>query len=174
MKKVIIILLSFLILFSFSSAIKISPTQQRLALDQFETKCVNIWVLPEMEYSIRSKWAFDGQGDINKYNQESKDIGMNLSHRYISDGKYELCLTPSKGGNISGIIYFYSEEDIVEIGSWIDLDIKRTSIGENIQNKINLISGNAIKEGRGIDLVLGGIFASLIGILLFVLIIKKR
>jgi hypothetical protein len=105
MKKVFYILIIFTLLISFSSAIKISPTQQYLIVNQYETNCTNIWVLPHENYSISSKWSIDGRGDLSKYNLSIEKIRLNINYSYESGGKYTVCFTPQKAGNLSGIIY---------------------------------------------------------------------
>jgi hypothetical protein len=175
MKKTILLFLAILLLFNVSSAIKISPTQQRLNIEQYETNCANIWVLPELNYSITSKWSFDGKGNLNNYDLGVEEIKLNINHSYISEGKYEFCFTPRKGGNLSGIIYFYSEEDLVEIGTWIDLTVPEKDFGE----KITLLTGNVAKDikEKSSELkneILAGTLIFLIGFLGVLIFVKRK
>jgi hypothetical protein len=175
MRKVFYIFTIFTLLISFSSAIKISPSQQRLNIEQYETNCANIWVLPKLNYSITSKWSFDGKGDLNKYHLSVEEIKLNINYSYISNGKYEFCFTPRKGGNLSGIIYFYSEEDMVEIGTWIDLTVPEKDFGE----KITLLTGNVAKDikEKSSELkneILAGSLIFLIGFLGVLIFVKRK
>lgn len=142
MKKYLFILIIFSLVVSFSSAIKISPTQQKLIIDSPEPVCTNIWVLPEREYSISSRWSIDGKGNLENYIYSKEKIGLMINYTDLTEGKYEICFSPSKNGNFSGIIFFYSEADMAEIGSWIDLHVSGNKIGE----KISLATGNIIKS----------------------------
>ncbi|MEM4181820.1 MAG: hypothetical protein QXX68_01545 [Candidatus Pacearchaeota archaeon] len=139
--KITKVFILLILILSFSSAIKISPTKQTLEMKQGETKCVNIWILPEKNYTIGSKWSFDGKGDLEKYNLTAEKIKVEIEYNY-SEGKYEFCFTPKYGGNFSGIIYFYDEENMIEIGSWVDLKVE----GEKFVEKISLFAGNIIRE----------------------------
>jgi len=142
MKKLIYIIIIIFLCANISSAIKISPTQTQIEMNQYETNCTNIWVLPHENFTITSKWSVNGMGDLSKYNLTKEKIRLEITYKYISDGLYEICLTPNKAGNFSGIIYFYSEKTLVEIGSWIDLRIK----GVGTIERISIITGNTIKN----------------------------
>ncbi len=175
MKKILCIFLSLFVITSFSSAIKISPTQRVMSMEKYGTECTNIWVLPESNYEISSKWSKDGEGDLSKYNLTPEEIKLKINHSYISEGKYEICFTSELVGNFSGIMYFYDEKSRVEIGSWIDLRIRgeETSGTREIMDKISLISGKAIEGMKTEEYFLGGIFVALIIILALVLILNK-
>lgn len=154
-------ILIFILLVSFSSAIKISPVQSVIYMNQYETNCTNVWVLPEANYSIKSKWGIDGMGDLSKYNKTKENIKLDIKYTYISDGKYEICFTPSMAGNLSGIIYFYDKDNMVEIGSWVDLKVD----GINPIERISILTGNAIKENKNVVTNVG------LGLVFFVLVI---
>lgn len=170
MRKAFFITLFFLMLaINFSSAIKISPTQQVIKMNEYETNCTNIWVLPEANYSIKSSWSIDGKGDLNKYNLTAEKINLEIEYFYIKEGKFEFCFTPKKAGNFSGIIYFYDEKNSLEIGSWVDLKVN----GIGTLEKINLISGKAISDIKKIEIkneILAGVLVFLIGILFYLLV----
>lgn len=174
MKKILSIFLFLVFLFSFSSAIKISPTQQRFVVEKYETKCTNIWVLPHEDFVISSKWSLDGRGDLDRYNLSKKEIGLEMNWTYLSDGKYLFCFNPGRAGNFSGIVYFYSEKSRVEIGGWVDLEVRGTSFEKEVEEKINFLTGNAIKNENKNNLVLGGIFILLLIVLFFVVVFVKN
>jgi len=154
--------ISLIILSGVSAqSIKISPTQQLLEINQYETNCTNIWVLPESNYLISSKWSNDGRGDLSKYNLTKEKIKLKINYSYLSDGKYEVCFTPNKAGHISGIIYFYDEKNMIEIGAWIDLKVKNLDTFETI----SLITGNVVGSANQTNIILGVIFVLLIIIL---------
>lgn len=169
MKRISLTFIMLLLLISFSSAIKISPTQTYISMNQYGTNCTEVWILPHEDFTIHSKWTFDGKGELEKYNLSKEKIKMIINYTYSSDGKYEFCFTPNRAGNVSGIIYFYSEKTMVEIGTWIDLDVKEVGTIE----RISLITGDAVKnyEINEMNLGLGLIFILLIAI--FYLVIKK-
>ena len=167
MSKLIVVLIAFLLFISFSSAVKISPTQQRIEMSAYETSCTNIWVLPEKDYSISSMWSIDGRGDLDKYTLTPEKIRMATNYTYLSDGKYEFCFNPNRGGNFSGIIYFYDEANMVEIGSWIDISV----YGANIEERITLITGNVVAKNNEYRFDLMAVVALLI--VLLVILLKK-
>ncbi len=168
MKKLIIFLILIFLIMDFSSAIKISPTQQKIVMKQYETKCVNIWVLPYENYLVSSKWAINGKGDLSKYDLTKEKIKLDFNYSSSSDGKYEFCFSPNSEGILSGIIYFYSEDSMVEIGSWIDLEVEGIPFTEEIERKIVSLTGNSIKDIEGKEIALGGIFVLLLVVLVFV------
>jgi hypothetical protein len=170
MNKLYLLLILSVFLLSFSSAIKISPTQQELVMKQHETNCTNIWILPEADYVISSRWSYEGRGDLAKYTLSTKDIKLNINYSYESEGKYTVCFTPQKAGNLSGILYFYDEKKMIEIGSWIDLKVEQVG---NIE-RISLITGNAVKnyEINTTNIILGIIFVLLL--IIFLLIIRRQ
>lgn len=151
MKKIIILFIVLVISISFSSAVKISPTQQELTINQYETNCTNIWILPETDYKISSKWTYNGEGNISKYTLTKEKIKLEINYSYLSKGKYEVCFTPNKAGNLSGIIYFYDEKNMIEIGTWIDLKVEQVGTIESI----SLITGNTISKINGTNIGLG-------------------
>jgi len=165
-RRVLFVFLFFLLI-SFSSAIKISPTQTYISMDQYETNCTNVWILPIENYTISSKWSFDGMGDLNKYNLTKDKIKLNINYTYISEGKYELCFTPNRAGNLSGIVYFYSEKNMVEIGTWIDLKVNEVGTIE----RVSLITANAIKENNinEMNILLSVVFILLLFILFLII-----
>ncbi|GEM_PF-6607490 len=175
MKKLLILFLSLLFLINFSSSIKISPTYQKIKMDQYETKCVNIWVLPEENYSISSRWSIDGKGDIEKYKLSSEKIKISFNYTYLEKGKYEFCFNPKKGGNFSGIIFFYSDANIVEIGSWVELEVRKIELDE----EIIVLTENVIKDIKEKSLenkneILFFIFALLLFSFFFIIFYKKN
>lgn len=154
MKKYIILFTILVISISFSSAIKISPTQQELTIKQYETNCTNVWILPEANYILSSKWTYNGEGNISKYTLTKEKIKIGINYTYLSKGQYEMCFTPQRAGNLSGIIYFYDEKNMIEIGTWIDLKVEQVGTIETI----SLITGDAInkvnKTNAGLGIVL--------------------
>lgn len=167
--RIFALLFVFLLLISSSaSAIKISPTQQSLRIGLGQTNCTNIWVLPEKNYSISSRWSIDGQGDLNKYILDIEKMKLSLNHTYVSNGMYQLCFMPQRKGNFSGIILFYSEKDMVEIGTWIELDVE----SENVFEKISLITGNTINDKGNQTNFLLAVVAVLLSSVLYVLVKK--
>lgn len=167
MKKLLGVFIVLFLFVNFSSAIKISPTQTLLYINQYKTNCTNIWILPESNYLISSKWSNDGNGNLSKYILNSDKIKLEINYTYVSDGKYEFCFTPSRGGNFSGIIYFYSEKNMVEIGSWVDLKVD----GVGLPERISLITGNAIKNENGLAVSLSVVFVLLI--IIFILVVRN-
>jgi hypothetical protein len=165
MKKISFLIFIFLFTIGFSSAIQLSPVKNTVYITQYETKCANIWVLPDDNFEISTYWSLEGKGDLTKYTMRAEEISLGISSEYISDGKYEFCFTPNKGGNWSGIIYFYSSESLVEASSWIDLNVKEI----NPIQKISFLTGNAIAEIRENNYDLWFMFISLLAILLLVL-----
>jgi hypothetical protein len=170
MKKLLLLLAAiFFIFIDVSSAIKISPTQTILATNQYETNCTNIWVLPHENFTITSRWSINGGGNLTKYNLDAKKAKLEINYSYLSEGKYIFCFTPNRVGNLSGIVYFYSEKTLVEIGSWIDLKVAGTGPIE----RISLVTMNTIKgyDANETNVWFGIIFALLLVIL--VIVVKK-
>lgn len=163
------IIVLFCIIFNcaFIHAVKISPTKTTLNINQYETNCTYIWVLPEENYSISSKWSEDGKGDLLKYTLSAERIKLNVSHTPLSDGKYRFCFTPSGGKNVSGIILFYSEKDMLEIGTWIELYVESASVTE----KISLVTGNAIAANKEYRFDLISVLVLLV--ILFLLLLRN-
>jgi hypothetical protein len=106
----------------------------------------------------------DGRGDLEKYTLTSEKIRLNISHSK-DDEKYEFCFTPGMAGNFSGIIYFYSEKTMVEIGSWVEIHVA----GQTIMERVSLITGNAIRNQNSLNVGLGVIFILLIIVLILVI-----
>ncbi len=160
MKAVLFLSIFIAIIFFISNtlAIKISPTRQELIMNPYETNCTNIWVLPEDNYIISSNWSYDGKGNLEKYNFSTEKIKLSMNYSHISEGKYEICFTPKRGGNFSGIIYFYSEKNMVEIGTWIELRVESKTAIESI----SLITGNAMRDTGNLNLSLGLVFLLLV------------
>ncbi len=167
MKKIVSLFIILVISISFSSAVKISPTQQELNLNQYETNCTNIWILPETDYKISSKWTYNGEGNLSKYTLTKEKIKLEINYSYLSKGKYEICFTPEKAGNLSGIIYFYDEKSMIEISSWVDLKVEQVGTIETI----SLITGNVIGKTNKTNITLGMILILLL--IIFGLIIKR-
>jgi hypothetical protein len=136
-------------------------------MNQHKTNCTYIWVLPEENYSISSKWSDGGNGDLSKYALGAERIKLNISHNYFSDGKYRFCFTPNGRGNLSGIILFYLEKDMVEIGSWVELDVMSDSVPE----KISLITGNVVAANKEYRFDLISVLVLLI--ILFLLLLRN-
>ena len=168
MKKLFLLLVIFFLLTNFSSAIKISPTQTTIRTEQYETKCVSIWVLPHEDFEITSRWSLEGKGDLTKYTLSAKKIGVNITYQYISDGEYEFCFTPKWGGNFSGIIYFYSPNSMTEIGSWVEIRAN----GQGPAKTISLMTGRVIEVVRDNNFDLWFVFLLLL-IILLILILKS-
>ena len=97
MNKIIIII--FFLSISFVSAIKISPTKQSLKINQYETNCTNIWILPEETYLIGSWWSNDERENLSKYVLNPEKIKLKINYSYISNGKYNFCFTPNQEGS---------------------------------------------------------------------------
>jgi hypothetical protein len=166
-EKFLFILFIFICIVPISSALKISPTQSTLEINQYETNCTDIWVLPHEDFVITSKWTYDGKGNLSNYILDNKKIGLEINYSYISEGKYKICFTPNGDGNLSGIIYFYSEKTMIEIGSWVELKIHHIGAIE----RASMITANVIKESgtSSANLFLGIIFISLLAVFLFLL-----
>jgi len=166
MKKILLsIFLITVFLLDFSSAVKLSPTQTEIYMTQYETNCTNIWILPHENFTITSKWSNDGRGDLSRYTLTSEKIKLKINYSYLSDGKYEICFTPNRGGNFSGIIYFYDSKSMIEIGSWFDLKIEQAGAIKSI----SLITGNAVGSKNKVNLGLGLVFVLLFIVLLLVI-----
>lgn len=165
-----IIILTFLILtINICSSIKISPTQQELLLEQYEKKCMTIWVLPKQDYKVRSVWSKTISGNLKDYQLSEKDLDLEIIYEYVED-RYDFCFIANKPENISGIIYFYSESDLIEIGSWIILrasndPVKKTTI--NAGNVISTISRESWDETDKLLTITLLLLSCFLGIVIF-------
>jgi hypothetical protein len=155
----------FIFSLGFGSSIKISPTQQFLKMNSDDPNCTDIWVLPDENYIISSRWSVNGKGNLSKYILTAESIKLNFNYSYISNGKYRFCFESSKRGNFSGIIYFYSKSSLLEIGTWIDLDVE----SESVMKSLSLTTGKAVQNINPIHIGLSVVLFLLLLILSLVI-----
>ena len=176
MPKKYILLLTILLLFSFSSALNfgISPPKINLNIEQGQEVCRWIQLIGEDSiFEGEIKWSEKKTEKVNDYSIDSENMGLEVKFpEKTPSGEYELCFLAKKPGNYYGALKYKIENSSYGIISWIDLAVGGEEI--SLRERINLISGNVIGEGNETNLVLGGIFVSLLVVLTFVLIIKKK
>lgn len=150
-----------------AQGIKVSPGKTVLSIKTGEANCTNIWVLPDKDLTITSLWSLDGRGDRNKYNLSERSVRVKINYTRLEYGKYEFCFSGDRQGYFYGIIFFQSEDSLVKMGIWIELDIE----SENVFKEVSLITGNAIKNQNSLNVGLSIIFVLLV--IIFILVVRN-
>lgn len=177
MKKQIVLCLFLIIVLLFTnlclaeySSIKVSPLKTELNLRiGAEQNCTIFYVLPDKNMQITSRWSKSNPGEEDKYNLSKEQIKLKINYTRLEYGRYEFCFEPQRAGMFYGLIFFQSEDSLVRMGTWINLNITQTSPIETI----SLITGNVIGKTNNTNFWLGVILILLL-IILFLLIKRTK
>lgn len=121
-----------------AQSIKISPGKSFLTINS-EKNCTIIYVLPDVNTSIETRWSLNFSNNIIDYNLKEKDVGIKVNWTKDDYGKYRFCFQGTKNGIFYGAIMFLPKDSLVRMGSWIEIKIEN----QNILDRI-LITGNSI------------------------------
>ena len=164
-----IFLLLFILLvsmgFSEAQGMKISPAKSNLNMNIGAINCTTVFVLPDKNTTIETRWSQKESYKITDYEFASNDIGLWTNWTKIEYGKYLLCFRAKQGGEFYGAIIFGIENGAIKMGSWIKLSIENP----NLLKSVSLITGSVVNNDKHVEVWLGLIFLLLL-IITFILI----
>lgn len=134
------VLLCFSFNFASSAGIKISPARSSLEMNAGEINCTTIWVYPDREMMIRTRWSNGEAGNILQYKIDANKLGIKISFNKTRNGEYLVCFESSNSGLFHGAILFSQENNDLGIGTWVDLNVR----GRAYKDVLSSITANAI------------------------------
>ncbi|MDP1729406.1 MAG: hypothetical protein Q8L27_04345 [archaeon] len=119
---------------SFSSAfdLKIQPSKLSFDGDINENLCSSLTLLSD-SYSgiidISDKWSKSSTREINEFNLDSSEFGINLDYEtsinFNEEREVQICLRAMKTGEFYGVILVKPREGSFGIGVWVKADIRK-------------------------------------------------
>lgn len=175
--KIILFICFIFILTNASSAIiSMSPPITKFNSLEDRMTCNEITLKTDYPIEVIGKdlWVSDkkDRGNIKKYNLTAKELDIEVDYtKNISineSKKITFCLRAKKPGNYSGTLLYRVKDRPIQIGIWIEAEIKN--------NGIIKITGNAVKNIEGVKArsLLLILPALLLGLLLILLLRLKK
>ena len=132
-----------------------------LTISGSQENCTTIYILPDENVTVENRWALLPNDNSAKYNLSATQVGIKINYIGLESGKYKFCFKASKNDEFYGVIFFKNNNDIVKIGSLVEID----SINQQELEKIYLFTSDAIKNIDRPDFGLSFIFILLLAIL---------
>ena len=166
-----IFLFLIIISISFCSAVDIgiSPGTIKLFEKQNEVVCANFTIIGGNEnfFNGNIKWSNENSRKINDYATSSEKLKINATiPSGIKSGKYQICVSSSKGGDYYGALMYRLNNSSYGIGAWIELKVEG---GDSIQNILSL-TGESVKEIKIQKIFL---FSPILLLIILFLLLKK-
>jgi hypothetical protein len=161
------VVLFFVFLMSFVSAIKVSPTEVHFEGKAGEKICENVSVFCNGVVFIENRWAVNESRSFSDYKSDSSFFGLDM----IYDNNFfvfnytekTICVKADKEGFYSGILLLRLKDSNEGVGVWMDVNV---SEGEDVFEKI---SGFIIEERNDSERIIKILFFVSFLLLLFLL-----
>ena len=167
-KKFLCFLFILFLLVHLCSALgtMIAPARSSLSISGSETNCTVIYVLPDKNTIIETKWSKNQSEKIEDYNLKENNVKIGVNWTRLETGKYKICFRANKEGIFYGAIMFLSQDSLIRIGSWVEIRVEK----QNTLKRI-LITGNSIGFYKETNFWLAIILILLI--IIFTLVIRR-
>lgn len=174
--KLLITLFFCIFLVSASAnGLKLSPLKSQLEIYS-ERNCSYYWIEPYENIEIKILWSKNKSSISEDYTILGEKMEIAEEIKKIKKGEYQICFEPAHNGIYYGIVWFYQKESLIEMGSWIKLNVyeKESFVLGKMENKINLLSGNSIKKTNKENFILWGILIFLLTTLILLIFFRKK
>lgn len=182
--KIVFLILLIILLSSSIKAFKLSVSPAHLDFrgNSGEKMCKEIAVSSDEKIfiTIEDKWASKSKDlSLNDYNLSSKQLEINVSYpggiNLIGEKNIALCITPKNAGTYNGILVFTSSRGLAGLAVLIKVEI----FGQEEKSSLTSITGNIINLNQennsgNLNLPISMFILSLILVIIFFIIVKKK
>jgi len=174
-KNILFSLFVFLISVGSCASLSMSPPQINFQGSVNENICSSFMIEGNSIVQGETKWAREGyfERKINEHMLNASELGLEIDYlgEFELNGSVEkdICILAKNPGNYHGILFYKIKDKPLKVGIWMNV-----SISEKKDKNIGLTGFSVEGNVGNMEMWLGILVICLLGVLWFLLKVKKK